>query len=202
MRYRNRPAGQPLVATRPGRCGRAEARGAGGFAHLHLGSVAHHLAHHTRVPLAIVPTSAAGHPVKRIVIGVDGSSGSGAAVAFCAALAPRLAATVVAVYAEEPFVEWVSESATRNWRRHAEAEVRRWVSPIEDNGVPVTVDVDRDVHPVAALSRAIDAEPDTLARRRHPRPRWHHRDATRPRPHPVGAPHRRRRRDGPSTPGR
>ncbi len=30
-------------------------RGAGGFTGLHLGSAAHHLAHHTTVPLAIVP---------------------------------------------------------------------------------------------------------------------------------------------------
>jgi nucleotide-binding universal stress UspA family protein len=138
-------------------------RGAGGFAHLHLGSVTHHLAHHTQVPLAIVPTSAARQPVKRIVVGVDGSAGSAAAVAFCATLAPLLAATVVAVHADEPFVEWVSGPASRSWRRSAEAEVRRWVTPIEDNGVVVAVDVDRDIHPVAALCRAIDAEPDTLA---------------------------------------
>jgi nucleotide-binding universal stress UspA family protein len=138
-------------------------RGAGGFAHLHLGSVAHHLAHHTQVPLAIVPTSAAGHQVKRIVIGVDGSAGSAAAVAFCATLAPLLAAPVVAVYADEPFVEWISESVSSSWYRSAEAEVRRWVAPIEDNGVAVAVDVDRDIHPIAALCRAIEAEPDTLA---------------------------------------
>ena len=30
-------------------------RGSGGFSHLHLGSVAHHLTHRTTVPLAIVP---------------------------------------------------------------------------------------------------------------------------------------------------
>ena len=138
-------------------------RGAGGFAHLHLGSVAHHLAHQTQVPLAIVPTSAAGHRVGRIVVGVDGSAGSAAAVAFCATLAPLLAAPVVAVYVDEPFVEWISESVSRTWLRSAEAEVRRWVTPIEDNGVAVTVEVDRDIHPIAALCRAIDAEPDTLA---------------------------------------
>jgi len=138
-------------------------RGAGGFAHLHLGSVAHHFAHHTQVPLAIVPTSAAGHQVVRIVVGVDGSAGSAAAVAFCATLAPLLAAPVVAVHADEPFVEWISESVSRSWWRSAEAEVRRWVSPIEDNGVAVAVEVDRDIHPIAALCRAIDAEPDTLA---------------------------------------
>jgi nucleotide-binding universal stress UspA family protein len=138
-------------------------RGADGLAHLHLGSVAHHLAHHTLVPLAIVPTSAARHPVKRIVVGVDGSAGGAAAVAFCATLAPRLTATVVAVYANEPIVEWVPETDPRSWRRSAEAKVRRWVAPIEDNGVPVAVDVERDMHPTAALCRAIEAEPDTLA---------------------------------------
>ena len=138
-------------------------RGAGGFAHLHLGSVAHHLAHHTEVPLAIVPMSAAGYQVERIVVGVDGSAGSAAAVAFCATLAPLLAVPVVAVYADEPFAEWISESASRNWGRSAEAEIRRWVAPIEDNGVAVAVDVDRDIHPIAALCRAIEAGPDTLA---------------------------------------
>ncbi len=138
-------------------------RGAGGFAHLHLGSVAHHLAHHTQVPLAIVPTSAAGHRVKRIVVGVDGSAGSAAAVEFCATLAPLLAATVVAVYADEPLVEWVSGSSARSWSRFAESEVRQWVAPIEDNGVPVAVEIERDIHPIAALCRAIEAEPDTLA---------------------------------------
>lgn len=138
-------------------------RGAGGFAHLHLGSVAHHLAHHTQVPLAIVPTGAAGQVVKRIVVGVDGSAGSAAAVAFCATLARLLAAPVVAVYASEPFAEWMSESASRSWSRSAEAEIRRWVAPIEDNGVALAIDVDRDIHPIAALCRAIEAEPDTLA---------------------------------------
>ena len=138
-------------------------RGAGGFAHLHLGSVAHHLAHHTQVPLAIVPTGAASHRVKRIVVGVDGSAGSAAAVAFCASLARLLAAPVVAVYANEPFAEWISESVSRSWFRSAEAEIRRWVAPIEDNGVAVAIDVDCDIHPIAALCRAIEAEPDTLA---------------------------------------
>ena len=78
-------------------------------------------------------------------------------------LAPRLAAPVVAVYADEPFVECISESVARSWSRAAEAEVRRWMSPISNNGVAVAVDVDRDIHPIAALCRAIEAEPDTLA---------------------------------------
>ena len=60
----------------------------------------------------------------RIVVGVDGSPGSAAALAFCAILAPLLATPVVAVYVDEPFVEWISESVSRSWLRSAEAEVR------------------------------------------------------------------------------
>jgi nucleotide-binding universal stress UspA family protein len=73
-------------------------RGAGGFAHVHLDTIAHHLAHYTSVPLAIVPTGAADDRVARIVVGVDGSLESPAGVAFCATLAPLLGATVVAAY--------------------------------------------------------------------------------------------------------
>jgi nucleotide-binding universal stress UspA family protein len=134
-------------------------RGAGHFAHLHIGSVAHHLAHYTPVPMAIVPTSAARCPV-RIVLGVDGSVGSDAAVNFCAAFAPRIGATVVAVHAADnsegsPEVE---PSGVR-----PDAMVREWVAPIEAAGAPVAVEVHRDSHPVVALRRAIEAEPDTLA---------------------------------------
>lgn len=138
-------------------------RGAGGLARLHLGSVAHHLAHRSSVPLAIVPTTAAGDRVDRIVIGVDGSPGSAAAVRFCATIAPLLNAPVVAVYAFEPFVEWVPENDPQSWHRIAEADVHEWVAPIEAAGVPVQVDVQRDIHPVGALRRAIEAEPNTLA---------------------------------------
>jgi hypothetical protein len=34
----------------------------------------------------------------------------------------------------------------------------RWVAPIEDHGVPVAVDVDRAIHPIAALCRAIETD--------------------------------------------
>jgi nucleotide-binding universal stress UspA family protein len=138
-------------------------RGAGGFAHLHVGSVAHHLAHHTLVPLAIVPTSAADNPVTRIVLGVDGSVGSAAAVNFCAAFASRIGATVVAVHALNSHAESVPEIELSGLHQDADATVREWVAPIEASGVPVDVEVQRDVYPVVALRRAIEAEPDTLA---------------------------------------
>jgi nucleotide-binding universal stress UspA family protein len=41
--------------------------------------------------------------------------------------------------------------------------VREWAAPIEAAGASVAVEVYRDSHPVVALRRAIEAEPDTLA---------------------------------------
>jgi nucleotide-binding universal stress UspA family protein len=136
-------------------------RGAGGFAHLHLGSVAHHLAHFTSVPLAIVPTGAARDP-RRIVLGVDGSEGSAAAVDFCAAFAPRIGAEVVAVHAEHAYHEHGAHD-TLAGGQSLEARVHEWVAPIEAAGAPVAVEVHRDSLPVTALRSAIEAEPDTLA---------------------------------------
>jgi nucleotide-binding universal stress UspA family protein len=135
-------------------------RGAGNFAHLHIGSVAHHLAHYTSVPMAIVPTSADRHPA-RIVLGVDGSVGSAAAVRFCAAFAPRIGATVVAVHATDPNSEGTPEVEPSGVQQ--DAMVREWIAPIEAAGAPVAVEVHGDAHPVVALRRAIEAEPDTLA---------------------------------------
>jgi nucleotide-binding universal stress UspA family protein len=130
--------------------------GASGFAHLHLGSVAHHLAHHTSTPLAIVPTAAAADGVSRIVVGVDGSQGSAVALRFCMGLAARVGAAVVAVHA-------VEDHADPGPQRDVEASVRAWTAPIEAAGVPVTVAIEHDLHPVAALCRAIEAAPNTLA---------------------------------------
>ncbi len=137
-------------------------RGAGGFPHLHLGSVAHHLTHHTTLPLAIIATTAA-EPVSRIVVGCDGSAGSAAAVDFVGEVAVALGVPVTAVYAFEPVVEWVSEDDPSSWRHRAEVEVRGWTAAITRTGVDVEVDVERDAHPVAAIARRLKAEPGTVA---------------------------------------
>ncbi len=133
-------------------------RGAGGFASLHIGSVAHHLAHHTRRPLAIVPEPTASDPIETIVVGVDGSPGSAAAIEWCAAVAPALRARVIAVLAFEPFVEWVPESDPKSWKRVAEWEMGVWIEPLRDRGVPVDTVIVEDIHPVAAIA-------DTAAKR-------------------------------------
>lgn len=133
-------------------------RGAGGFAALHIGSVAHHLAHHTSRPLAIVPESTARESIETIVVGVDGSPGSAAAIQWCASVAPALGARVVAVLAFEPFVEWVPESDPKSWRRVAEWEMAVWIEPLRDQRVPTDTAIVEDVHPVAAIA-------DTAAKR-------------------------------------
>jgi len=127
-------------------------RGDYGVAHLHIGSVAHHLVHHTSVPLAIVPARVAGDRVSRIVIGVDGSVGSSAAVTFAASLALALDAAVVAVHAAE-----------RGTEVPVLARVREWVAPVAAQGVAVEVEISTDVAPVTAICRAIAGKPDTLA---------------------------------------
>jgi nucleotide-binding universal stress UspA family protein len=127
-------------------------RGDYGIAHLHLGSVAHHLVHHTSVPLAIVPSRVAGGRISRLVVGVDGSVGSGAAVTFAASLARALDATVVVVHAAAPGTEVP-----------VVARVREWAAPLEAEGVGFEVEISTDVVPVEAMCRAIAAKPDTLA---------------------------------------
>jgi nucleotide-binding universal stress UspA family protein len=137
-------------------------RGSGGFSHLHIGSVAHHLTHHTTLPLAIVPRTGSA-PVEHVVLGVDGSPGSRAAVEFCAEFAAGLGVSVTAVYAFDPLLEWVPEHDPSSWHHKAEADVRSWTAPLEAAGVAVEIDIDRDTHPVAAITRAIDTHTGSMA---------------------------------------
>jgi nucleotide-binding universal stress UspA family protein len=135
-------------------------RGAGGFAGLHLGSVAHHLAHHTVRPLAIVPMQGAEPAPGGVVVGVDGSAGSSAAIAWIGGIvaAGGHQGPVVAVQAFEPFAEWVPASDRRGWRRRAEQDMARWLAPLRDVGADVRIVVDRDVHPVSAIERVVRDE--------------------------------------------
>jgi len=110
-------------------------RGHGAFAALHFGSVAHHLAQHTTRPLVIVPVRGAAAPLDRIVLGVDGSSGSQAPVRWCARLAAGLDAEVFAVGALDPRAIWPPEaSAAKAFMEKLRGE---WAVPLHDAGVEV-----------------------------------------------------------------
>ena len=138
------------------------ARGAGGFVHLHLGSVAHHLAHHTTLPRAIVPRTGAA-PVARVVVGVDGSPTSLAALAFAAELAARVGAPITAVHAFDPGLGRLTTRDGTEWRRQAEEEVRGWTEEVVGAGMPVDVVVEYDEHPVRAIGGALESAPGSIA---------------------------------------
>ena len=135
-------------------------RGTGHFAGLHIGSMAHHLAHHTRAPLAIVPAAGATATIDRIVVGADGSVGSASAVNWCAHVAAAGSAEVIAVCAFESHPRWGLSNSDVASRRAAveEAISSVWVAPLRDAGVTVRTRIVEGKHPVAALAAAATDE--------------------------------------------
>lgn len=123
---------------------------AGGPGFLHLGSVAEYLAHNISRPLAVIPTSGT-DPIKRIIVGVDGSDASLAAVDWCVGAATSFESDVVAVAVEEPYLEWTPASSPKNWRRDVEDRVKSWTAPLTNAGVSVEVVAQRDLHPANGL---------------------------------------------------
>lgn len=138
-------------------------RGEGGFANLHIGSTAHHLAHRADRPLAIVPSVRAGAPFDRIVVGIDGSTGSAAAVDWSTRCALRTGAEVLAVSSFEPFLEWVPDSDPNSIMRSVERTVHESTATMRAQGVKVRTKVVQDIHPVAALAAAVEREGAGLA---------------------------------------
>lgn len=133
-------------------------QGHGSIAAFHIGSLAHHLAHVTRRPLAIIPEPAADSSSDRILVGVDGSDGSHAATKFAADLASRTGAEALVVYVLEPLAEWAPQTDPRSWRQAAQHRLdTEWVEPLRAAGVPVTTSIIEDFHPVAALTTAAEA---------------------------------------------
>lgn len=126
----------------------------GGPGFLHLGSVAEYAVHHWSRPLAVVPSHAG--PVEQIVIGVDGSAGSRAAVGWCEQLAPALGAAVVAVYVEE------SGGERREARQpDAGCRLRELTAPLVDAGVEVETIVQHVLRPpdgLLGVSSAVGAD--------------------------------------------
>ncbi len=137
-------------------------RGSGGFASLHLGSVAHHLSQHASLPLAIVPVAGAGRNVTKIVVGVDGSPGSAAAVAWSADLAAAVAASAVVVLAREPPIEAFPGADPNSWYQRAEGQLTSWTAPLIDVGVSVEQVIVESVHPVTAIADTAERQSGDL----------------------------------------
>lgn len=120
-----------------GRVGRSAGPGL-----LHIGSLAEWLAHHVDRPVVVIGDGA--NPTTRVLVGVDGSDGSRAAVAWVRDLAAHSDMRVVAASVEEPLVEWTPDDHPENWRRGLERRIR------DD---------------YAAALAATDVEPEVLALR-------------------------------------
>ena len=123
---------------------------------LHLGSVAEYLAHHVSIPLAVIPSGTASD-VRRMVVGVDGSEASRAAVSWCARLAGLTGASVVAVQVHEPFLEWTPETDLPAWHAAAEQSIREdLAAELVTAGVELSPVAVRGVRPADGLLRVVD----------------------------------------------
>ena len=101
-----------------GRAGRSAGPGL-----LHIGSMAEWLAHHAHMPIAVVG-GAVNVETRSVLVGVDGSAGSKAALDWVADLAKALDLRVIAAAVHQPFVEWTPASDPENWRRDIERQIR------------------------------------------------------------------------------
>lgn len=97
-----------------GRAGRSAGPGL-----LHIGSLAEWLAHNSDRPVAIVG-GAVNTMTRSALVGVDGSPGSRAGLAWVVDLAQRTELDVVVAHVSEPVAEWSMADSPENWRRGVE----------------------------------------------------------------------------------
>lgn len=124
-----------------------------------LGSTASDLAHMSKVPLAVIPSSNV-PTTGRIVVGVDGSKEALRALDVAVDLAVALGGEIHVVRSCAPPAEWLARSALRDYVNGAVQEVQAWVEPCAVV-VSVTTRVAPEHHPVAMLceeAERIDAE--------------------------------------------
>ena len=100
-----------------GRVGRSAGPGL-----LHIGSMAEWLAHNANLPMAIVG-GAVNVETRSVLVGVDGSAGSKAALDWVADLARAMDLRVVAAAVHAPYVEWAPPDP-ENWRSDIERQIR------------------------------------------------------------------------------
>jgi len=124
-------------------------RGAGGFAGLVLGSTTLHVASHAHCPVVAVPEPSGGEPDRHgIVVGVDGSGVSQAAIDYACQAASRLHEKLVAVHAWHAPVAYDPLLVGEEERLVLAESMAGWSEKYPD--IEVEHKVVRD-HPVRAL---------------------------------------------------
>ena len=125
----------------------------------HLGHVAHYIAHHTDRPVAIVPADSPPFGLRRVVIGVDGSSGSRAAVEFACQLGTAGSEAFTVVHAYLPRAEGGVRRDRGDWREETEWSCRAWAQPLEGRGqvLRTVVDEGEPSRLIAETARTEDA---------------------------------------------
>ncbi len=121
------------------------------FPAIHLGHVGHHLASHARVSTVVVPPQARRDPLDAIVVGIDGSKGSEAAIAFAGSLVTRPEQVVVGVHVHLPMARAGRLVDDGNWRADLQQQSEEWLEFLRGNGVRCEVVVEQG-HPAQVLS--------------------------------------------------
>jgi nucleotide-binding universal stress UspA family protein len=134
-------------------------RGPGRRPALHMGSVAHRLAHHSRGPLAIVPLADQLPSGRRLLVGVDGSAGSDRVLTWAADLARAAGAAVTVVGTLDGRDVRGSRAKVRAWIRAAEEAMHeRCAEPFAAAGVDARSRIVETTHPLTALEAAAREE--------------------------------------------
>ena len=100
---------------------------------LHIGSMAEYLVHHADRPIAVVG-GAVNVATRSVLVGVDGSEGSRAALEWVNRLAGVSDVRVVVAAVEPTYTEWTPSTSSKNWRRRLEQRIE------EDFAVDLEVD--------------------------------------------------------------
>lgn len=90
---------------------------------LRTGSTAEWLAHHAGLPLAVIG-GVVNLDVRSMLVAVDGSAGSRAAIDWVREVGDVGSARIVAAAVQEPFMEWTPADSPDNWRRGLERAIR------------------------------------------------------------------------------
>lgn len=107
-----------------------------------LGSLAAHLVHHSPQPVAVVPGIGGPLDGARLVVGVDGSDDSRAALAWAAALAARVGGSVDAVSLYDPLADSYPHGPTSSsWHTTLEPMARAAVTSVQEPGVAIDLHV-------------------------------------------------------------